>query len=206
MSITIVEAGPSVLFEYGVVPSVVTVHEVFDVVGAPEEPGGVRLLARTLQTPYIKNYDAPPAAAPSLWSDLFDMRHWRFFTALLGAHAVGRATIAWKTTDLDLFDGRDDVAVLWDLRVHPAHQRLGIGTRLFAAAAQWARAQGASMLKGETQSINVPACRFYQAQGCQLCAVQHGAYPDLPDEVQLLWYRHLAWKDATASRIRMSSR
>jgi len=43
------------------------------------------------------------------------------------------------------------------------------------------------MLKVESQNINVPACRFYDAQGCELRAVQHGAYPDLPDEVQLLW-------------------
>src|SRR5687767_11502838 len=170
MRVTIVEVAASVLAEYGMVPSLVSVREVFDVVGVPEHPEGVRLVSRTLQAPYIKNYDAPPAAAPAQWSELFDVRNWGFFTAVLGTRAVGRATIAWRTPGLDLFDDRDDVAVLWDLRVHPAQQRLGIGAGLFSAAEKWARAHGARMLKVETQNINVPACRFYEAQGCELRA------------------------------------
>jgi hypothetical protein len=43
----------------------------------------------------------------------------------------------------------------------------------------------------ETQNINVPACRFYARQGCVLGAIHPDAYPDLPDEVQLLWWLEL---------------
>ena len=47
-------------------------------------------------------------------------------------------------------------------------------------------------MKVETQNVNVPACRFYARQGCVLGAINRFAYPDLPDEVQLLWYKTLS--------------
>jgi hypothetical protein len=43
----------------------------------------------------------------------------------------------------------------------------------------------------ETQNINVPACRFYARMRCTLGAIHRYAYPDLPGEAQLLWYRTL---------------
>jgi hypothetical protein len=43
----------------------------------------------------------------------------------------------------------------------------------------------------ETQNINVPACRFYARRGYLLGAVHRYAYPQLPDETQLLWYKEL---------------
>ena len=36
-----------------------------------------------------------------------------------------------------------------------------------------------------------PACRFYAKQGCELAAIHRFAYPELPNEVQLLWYKDL---------------
>ena len=48
-----------------------------------------------------------------------------------------------------------------------------------------------SLLIAETQNINVPACRFYAAQGCELRGIHVGAYPEHPEEVQLLWYMDL---------------
>jgi hypothetical protein len=43
----------------------------------------------------------------------------------------------------------------------------------------------------ETQNVNVAACRFYARQGCVLTAVDPFAYPALPGEIQLLWYKDL---------------
>ena len=90
-----------------------------------------------------------------------------------------------------LEESRDDLAVLWDIRVHPELRRTGIGSQLFRSAVEWARQKGCKQLKVETQDINVPACRFYAAQGCELRTVNPDAYPDLPHETQLLWYLHL---------------
>jgi ribosomal protein S18 acetylase RimI-like enzyme len=97
--------------------------------------------------------------------------------------------VAWSTPGVHLLDGRDDVAVLWDIRVSPAHRGTGVGSALFRAAESWAAARGCDWLKIETQNINVRACRFYRRMGCTLGAIDRFAYPELPDEVQLLWWK-----------------
>ena len=71
----------------------------------------------------------------------------------------------------------------------------GIGAALFARAANWARQRGCTQLKIETQNINVPACRFYAAQGCELGVIHRHAYaghPQMADETMLIWYLRLA--------------
>ena len=91
-----------------------------------------------------------------------------------------------------MLEGRDDLAVLWDIRVAPKFRGHGMGAALFRAVEAWAVARGCRELKVETQSVNVPACRFYQRQGCTLRRVNRHAYRDLPGEIQLLWYKNLA--------------
>ena len=61
------------------------------------------------------------------------------------------------------------------------------GRALFEAATRGARQRGCRLLLIETQNVNVPACRFYAAQGCTLGAIDRFAYADLPDETQLIW-------------------
>ena len=90
-----------------------------------------------------------------------------------------------------MLEGRTDVALLWDIRVAPAVRNRGIGAALLAAGEGWARARGALALEVETQNTNVPACRFYARHGFTLRAVRRGAYPELPDEVQLIWRKEL---------------
>ena len=91
-----------------------------------------------------------------------------------------------------MLEGRDDLAVLWDIRVSPKHRGQGIGRRLMDRVASWARVRQCRWLKIETQNTNVPVCRFYASCGCRLGGIHPGAYTDLPDEVMLLWYLDLA--------------
>jgi GNAT superfamily N-acetyltransferase len=90
-----------------------------------------------------------------------------------------------------MLEGRDDMAVLWDIRIHPEYLRQGCGSRLFSRAATWAHTKGCGMLKVETQNINVAACNFYASQGCELGGINRFAHPEFLDEVQLLWYKRL---------------
>lgn len=96
-----------------------------------------------------------------------------------------------STSPLEMLEGRDDLALLWDMRVAPGARHLGIGSALLAAGEAWARERGARELKVETHDTNVPACRFYASRGFTLRAVLRDAYPELRDEVQLLWYKAL---------------
>ena len=91
-----------------------------------------------------------------------------------------------------MLEGRDDLAVLWDIRVSPEARGQGIGAALFRAAEEWAKARSCRRLKVETQNINVQACRFYARQGCVLATVDRSAYPELPREIKLIWNKVLS--------------
>jgi GNAT superfamily N-acetyltransferase len=148
---------------------------------------------RPVAEPYVKDYDARPEDRPAAWPSRFDMARWRLFAAHGGGGVrVGEAAVAFDTPGLHLLDGRRDVAALWDLRIAPSARGTGVGAALFAAAQAWAAARGCRQMVVETQNVNVPACRFYRRQGCVLGAIHRFAYPTLPDEAQLLWYRDLS--------------
>jgi GNAT superfamily N-acetyltransferase len=99
--------------------------------------------------------------------------------------------VAWKTPALSMLEDREDLACLWDLRVSPEFRGRKFGHRLFTAALAWAKERNCRQLKVETQNINVPACRFYAAQGCALGQIDRFAYPESMNEVRLVWYRSL---------------
>lgn len=88
-----------------------------------------------------------------------------------------------------LWASRFDTSAWRDLRVAPGSRGLGVGARLVSAAVDWARSRDCRELKVETQNINVGAVRFYESQGFELRSARRGAYPGLPDEIQLLLYR-----------------
>ncbi|MBW6456728.1 MAG: GNAT family N-acetyltransferase [Trueperaceae bacterium] len=119
------------------------------------------------------------------------MTGWGILAAHVDAERVGGAVVIVRAAGVRMLEGRSDLAVLWDVRVAPAWRGRGIGAALFRAAEAWAEARGASWLKAETQNVNVAACRFYARQGCVLGAIHRFAYPDVPDEAQLLWYKPL---------------
>ena len=189
MSITIVEQPVDTLRNYGEVPIAFTVKSIYRV--DANVPGRFhwKLTEERVESPYVKDYDAG-GERPLRWRRR-DLSNWVILAALREGGRVGGAVVAWNTPGVDMLEGREDLAVLWDLRVHPDQRRQGIGQRLFDFAAAWARAKGCRQLKIETQNINVPACRFYAKQGCHLGAVKPGAYPEYPDEIQLLWYLDL---------------
>ena len=120
-----------------------------------------------------------------------DISHWAFFAGYDREHRVGGAVVAWKSPGLHMLEGRTDLAVLWDIRVRREYRRSGIGSQLFDKCTEWARRKGCVRLKIETQDINVPACRFYSAKGCELRGIHHGMYSEFPDDVQFLWYLNL---------------
>lgn len=149
--------------------------------------GGLVLVEEPVE-PYVKDYDAFPGDEPLSWRDRFDLSNWGFLGVFVDEQRVGAATVAWNTPGVDMLQGRSDLAVLWDLRVHPEHRGRGIGRLLFHSAVTWARERGCRELCVETQNINVPACRFYARQGCTLGTINPYAYPEAPEEMQLLWY------------------
>jgi GNAT superfamily N-acetyltransferase len=195
MNIEVTEASLTKLPEYGRIPIAFEVRRVLDCT-EQHGLGGITLTERVLDTPYVKDYDRIAGEGPQRWCERFDTSHWALLMAKAQGRLVGGATLAFDTPGVDMLEGRQDLVVLWDIRVCPEARRHGIGSTLFRAALAWARAKGCRQLKVETQNVNVPACRFYAGQGCVLGAIHRFAYPSLPEEIQLLWYKDLALLDS----------
>jgi GNAT superfamily N-acetyltransferase len=177
------------LAEYALLPIAFRVDRVLDVTARAD--GGFVLSARRLEIPYVKDYDAIDGEGPLHWTRRFDVSNWRLFTGRVAGSRVGGATVAVDTPGLTMLEGRRDLSVLWDIRVLPDARGKGIGSALFERVEAWSRTQGCRQLKVETQNVNARACGFYARHGCELRAIHHAAYPELPEEIQLLWYKDL---------------
>ena len=152
---------------------------------------GLADLKESLEEPWIKDYDLIDGQGPSRWASQFDISNWGLLTVSDKDRLIGGAIIAFHSEGVLMLEGRRDMVAIFDIRVHPSNRRTGIGKALFAEAARWAKSRGCISMKIETQDVNVSACRFYAAMGCELGAINSGAYTSLPKETQLLWYKEL---------------
>ena len=198
MRVEVLDEPITALAEYTRIRTAFEVTCIFDVADSGDGSGEFMLTERSVDVPYVKDYDAINGGSPAGWATRFDVSDWGLFVARIEGHHIGGAVVAFNTPGLTMFDGQGNPAVLWDIRVSPEARGQGVGSALFEAAAAWAKARGCRQLQIETQNINVPACRFYARQGCVLAAVHRFAYPDLPDEIQLLWQKELC--DGPTSR------
>jgi GNAT superfamily N-acetyltransferase len=182
---------PRTLAEHGRISIAFTVDRVLAVAATDGGLGGISLTEAPVAVPYVKDYDADSGDGPARWATSFDTARWGLLGAYRDGVRIGGAVLAFRTANLWMLAGRDDVAMVWDLRVAPEHRGSGTGSALFGAAGDWARERGAGWLKIETQNVNVAACRFYRKMGCTLGGFDRFAYPALPREVQLLWWKAL---------------
>ena len=196
MSVEVVQIGVDQLPRYERISIRFWVDSRFRVDALEGGLGGLRLVEEKVDPPYIKDYDAllGGSESPVHWPELFDVSRWGFFLATAGGQDVGGAAVGMDTPGVHMLEARSDLAVLWDIRVHPDERGHGIGRALFRQAVDWARARGCHQFKVETQNVNVRACRFYARQGCQLGSIHRYAYagcPDVAHEAMLLWYLDL---------------
>jgi GNAT superfamily N-acetyltransferase len=193
MTLEIARVGADGLAEYARIPIWFRVESVLRVSGTDDALGGLLLREEAVDEPYVKDYDEFDDDPPAQWGQGHDLGNWGIFLAREEGVSVGAAAGIVKSSRAQMLMARDDVAVLWDIRVHPDHRRRGIGARLLQHVAQWAREWNCTQLRIETQNVNVGACRFYASQGCRLGAVCQEAYSEarLRHETMLLWYLDL---------------
>jgi GNAT superfamily N-acetyltransferase len=185
MNLKIVEERPERLADYASVPIRYQVTEVFDDAAIEAFACGTLPTTTPLVQPFWKDYDTLPDNHPTDWATRFDVSHWIILAAYLEDRRMGGAIVI--TGDVQM-----DSTLLWDIRVAPDARCQGIGRALLNAAEQAARQRGARALRVETQQINAAACRFYFRNEFVLEQINPGAYPMLPDEVQLFWTKPLS--------------
>ena len=191
MNIEIIQESVEVLSDYAKISIAFQIGSIFHVETVENGLGGVLLREEKVETPYYKDYDAHPGEGPASWPKQWDISNWEVVSAFSDGKRVGGALVAYDTEGLNFLDGRKDIAALWDIRIDPKFRGCGAGSKLFQSAVTCAKKRGCVFLKIETQNNNVSACKFYARQGCELGAINRYAYRDLPDEVQLIWYKFI---------------
>lgn len=193
--INIREAGHGELEKYAQIPMTVLVESILEVEIIDSGFGGFQLIEQPVQVPWIKDYEDGDEPSVTRRIDQFDVSNWQFLLADVDGQLAGGATIACRTDGVYMLDSRDDLGVLWDLRIADPFKRQGVGSALFKAAVDWCDSQGLKQMKIETQNVNVPACRFYAAMGCQLRGIIHHSYASegspIADEIQFHWWLDL---------------
>lgn len=190
MTVKIIEENTESLSEYEKVPISFQVESRFRVELAKNGLGGITLVEETVE-PYVKDYDEYENYRPSNWPRRFPLSNWGILSAFDGRERVGCTAVVWNSPEIEMLEEMSDMACLWDLRVRPDYRGRGVGRKLFASALRWSKERECRLLKVETQNTNVPACRFYLRQGCELGAIDRFAYPEDLNETQLIWYRHV---------------
>jgi GNAT superfamily N-acetyltransferase len=180
-------ASVELLREYSRIPIRFTVHSRLRIPDSVDDPSA---FVEVPVEPFVKDYDSIDGEGPLSWAGQFNLENWRLIAAYEGSRLIGGAA-AIKCPGIDLLEGLDDAASIWDIRVEPDFRGKGVGARLFDEAETWARNQGCRQLVVETQDINVPACRFYEKMGCTLVSVNRHAYIPHLDEIQLIWAKQL---------------
>lgn len=153
--------------------------------------GGIHLVETAVE-PYQK--DLGQYAKMTELAQQFDLRHWGFWLACDDQTPVGGAAVLCRSPQIQMLAGREDLGVLWDIRVAESHQGQGVGPLIFEQVKAWCLQRGLKQLKIECQNNNVAACKFYHRQGAVLGEINSYAYylePDCAHETQLIWYLDL---------------
>ncbi len=182
---------PSLLSLYDTIPMIVHVASEYRIEKIDRGLGGF-LFQEQAVCPYDKDLGQYEKAVE--FGRLFDISHWCFFLLFDGNTPIGGASVAAKSPEVHMLEGREELCVLWDLRVRDGYRRQGAGQMLFDSCTAWARNEGYLQMKIECQNNNVPACRFYHKQGAVLSAVNEYAYhgqEGISQEIQLIWYLNL---------------
>ncbi len=146
-----------------------------------------------IEPAYEKDYDSYLDDRLDGLADRYEVEAWGVIVALdRTGHQVGGMVLAIHDPSFELLAARADLGHVVDLRVHPLFHRQGVGKLLWLAAEKWAREQGIVELRVETQDVNVGACAFYHAMGCEILRVNCDAYPIEMNEVQVILSKQLS--------------
>lgn len=188
--LNILKVNKSYIDKYSHIPISFEVNSYLEIEFKNNGLSGIFIKEKKLTQPYIKDYDK--IEKPGDWLNNFDVTDWGIFIARnTEGEDTGGIVIALKTKNVHILEGRDDLAVIWDIRVDALCRNKGIGKALFNHAVKFAGENKCKMLKVETQNTNVPACKFYAGQGCYLGGIHKNVYVKFPDEHQMLWYLKL---------------
>jgi len=186
-SFNIVEEDIPELYNYGKVSIALEVKSEYKIELLNNGLDGMVFKEINVEKPYCLDYDEDKGEGPERWLKFGNLENWRIFSAYDKNKRVGGAVLAFNTPGIYMLEGRDDISVLWDIRVDAGYRGKGVGTAIFQKCIEQSKKLGCKRLKVETQNINVNACKFYMKQGATLGSVNRYAYDNKSLGTQLIW-------------------
>ncbi|MFW5913895.1 MAG: GNAT family N-acetyltransferase [Bacillota bacterium] len=113
---------------------------------------------------------------PEAWKKFISLQNLNMVGICHENKPVAAMSLVHDNGTVRMLDGRKDVLLIWDLRVHPDHKRKGYGKALIEYARTEAKSLGVNHLRLETQNTNPNAVEFYLAMGFELAHIREHAY------------------------------
>src|ERR1700693_6500730 len=110
MDIQLSEESMTAVAEHERISIAFKVDRVLDVLLKDSGLGGFSLLERTLDSPYVKDYDTVAGDAPTQWAKRFDLSNWGLIAAHSDRRRIGGAAMAFDTAGVTMLEGRNDLA------------------------------------------------------------------------------------------------
>jgi hypothetical protein len=154
------------LEEHAVIPIAFAVDRILEATLVDGGLGGMALTETVVTDRYVKDYDAIEGSGPARWPERFDISSWGLICVRRDGARAGGAVIAFNTPGLRMLGGRDDVAVLWDIR---APMRPSVGEDLAQGGGEGVRLAHAAVFAAEE---SVVAAR--EGDGCRPEPSGHG--------------------------------
>lgn len=178
---------PSDLMDYAEIdPS----FEIRSYLKADPIDGGIRgiFLEEKSIEPYVKNYDMIEGNNPMDWEGIIDLNKAILLFASNEGENIGGAILLFNWDEME-----EDTATLWDIRIDSKYRRNGIGKELLERSMNKAKDKFCKLFFIETQNTNVPACKFYAANGFKVSRIDLLGYsePEVRHEVKLVWYKEI---------------
>ncbi len=180
----ILELNTENLNKYQEISIAFTSDTVLDFEAIDNGLGGFKVIERKVE-PFKKDYDDDGDVSSSIIN--FDLSNWKMIAIEEDNKFIAGAIIAFNTKGINLLRGRDDLFVVWDIRINENYRYQGLGTKIFDYIKKIAKENGVNEIQIETQNNNVNACRFYKNQGASIIKIDKQAYSDYKDETQIIW-------------------
>lgn len=123
----------------------------------------------------------------SLWKEIMNEDTTSIIAIKNNNKLIAGCITVTNSPKINMLKGDMTNAVLWDIRVNPNYQNLGLATKLLKESIKFAKKMKCKRLLIETQDNNPKAINFYLKNGAKLIETNPDIYPVELNEIQYIF-------------------
>jgi len=127
----------------------------------------------------------------SLWKNILNEEKTQILCFVDNGKLIAGSITVTHSPKVNMLKGDMKNSVLWDIRVHPDYQRLGIASKLFEESVIFSKNQHCTNMLIETQNNNPKAINFYIKHKAVLLEENKDVYQKELNETQLIFIKKI---------------